>query len=79
MATGVGADNTSFKIADSLSFAGDDNSTPSASSSGYTSYKTGDFYNVSGRSNIGLGLGKVLLYSGIAFFGYWLYKRMKRG
>lgn len=81
MATGIGADNTSFKLADNLDFswAGDDNSTPSASSAAYSNYKTGGLYNTSGRQSGGLGLGKVLLYSGLAYFGYWLYKRMKRG
>lgn len=83
MATGVGADNTTanlnFKLADSLKFNGDDYSNPSASSSNYSNYKTGGFYNVSGRSNGALGLGKVLIYTGLIYVGYWLYKRMKRG
>lgn len=62
-----------------VNWAGDDYSNPSASVSSYTPYKTGGIYNTSGRSTEGLGLGKILLYSGLAFTGYWLYKRMKRG
>lgn len=63
-----------------LSFAGDDNSNPSASSAADQNnpYRTGDYYNVSGRSNTGLGLGKILIYTGLGLAGYWLYKRIKR-
>lgn len=67
------------KIADSINFAGDDRSNPNATSSNYSNFKTGGLYNVSGRSNGTLGLGKVLIYTGLIYAGYWLYKKMKRG
>ena len=79
MATGVGADNASFKLADSFQFSGSDYSNPSASSAGYTNYKTGGLYNVSGKSDQALGLGKVIMYSAIILTGYWLYNRINRG
>jgi hypothetical protein len=64
-----------------FSMAGDDYSNPSASSyaSQANPYRTGDYYTVSGRSNTGLSLGKIIVYSCLGFAGYWLYKRMKRG
>ena len=61
-----------------LDFNGDDYSNPSASSYASTAYKTGGLYNTSGRQNTGLGLGKIILYSGLAFAAYWLYKKMNR-
>ena len=64
-----------------LDFVGDDNSRPSASSSASqdSRYRTGDYYTISGHSNIGLGIGKIVVYGLIGMGFYWLYKRMKRG
>lgn len=56
-----------------LNWAGDDNSNPnaSASSSLSSAYRGGDYYTVSGRSNTGVGLGKIVIYGlvGLGFIG----------
>ncbi len=56
-----------------------DMSNPNASSSASMSspYRTGDYYTVSGRSNTGVGLGKIITYGLLGLAGYWLYKRIK--
>lgn len=76
---GVGADTVNFKLTDSLSFDGDDNSNPSSSSyaSQSNAYRAGDYYTVSGRSNTGLGLGKVVAYSLLGLAAFYVYKRVK--
>ena len=64
-----------------LNWAGDDNSNPSASSSSNLSsspYRGGDYYTVSGRSNTGIGLGKLVIYGLVGMGFYWLYKRIGR-
>ncbi len=57
-----------------------DMSNPSASASASLNapYRTGDYYTVSGRSNTGIGLGKMITYGLLGLAGYWLYKRIKR-
>ena len=62
----------------SLNWAGDDYSNPSAATSQANPYRTGDYYTVSGRADVGLGLGKVLIYSSLAIAGYWIFKRIKK-
>ena len=55
-----------------------DASNPNASSSSSVSsaYRGGDYYTVSGRSNVGVGLGKILIYSALGLAAYWLYKKI---
>lgn len=60
--------------------AGDDYSNPYASASGSQTnkYKEGGVYNVSGRQNTGLGLGKVIVYTCLGLGAYWLYRKVKK-
>jgi hypothetical protein len=62
-----------------LNWAGDDNSQPHASSSSSLSsspYRGGDYYTISGRSNAGIGLGKIIIYGLVGMGFYWLFKKI---
>ena len=61
-----------------LDLGNKDMSNPQASSSAGMNnpYRTGDYYTVSGRSNAGIGLGKIIMYGGLAMLGYWIFKRI---
>lgn len=56
-----------------------DMSNPSASSSSSVSsaYRGGDYYTVSGRSNVGVGLGKIIIYGVVGLAGYWIFKKIR--
>lgn len=56
-----------------------DSSNPSASSSSSVSsaYRGGDYYTVSGRSNVGVGLGKIIIYGVVGLAGYWIFKKIR--
>lgn len=56
-----------------------DMSNPNATSSSYVSsaYRGGDYYTVSGRSNTGVGLGKIILYGVVGLAGYWIFKKIR--
>ena len=60
----------------SLDFSSKDMSNPSASASQSAPYRTGDYFTISGRSNSGVGLGKIIVYGGLAMIGYWLFKKI---
>lgn len=60
----------------SLDLGNKDMSNPSASASQSAPYRTGDYFTISGRSNSGVGLGKIVVYGGLAMIGYWLFKKI---
>lgn len=43
---------------------------------GRTVRKGGDYYTVSGRSNTGVGLGKIVIYGLVGLGFYWLFKKI---
>lgn len=59
-----------------LDLGNKDMSNPSASASQSAPYRTGDYFTISGRSNSGVGLGKIIVYGGLAMVGYWLFKKI---
>lgn len=76
----AGTPSASYVRDVNLDFVGDDYSNPSASSSASQSaaYRTGDYYTVSGRSNTGLGLGKIIVYGVLGLATYWAINKIKR-
>lgn len=62
----------------SLDMSNKDMSNPNASSNSSLSapYRGGDYYTVSGRSNTGIGLGKIITYGLLSLAGYWLFKKI---
>ena len=63
----------------SLDMSNKDMSNPTATSGASMSspYRSGAWYTVSGRSNTGVGLGKIITYGLLGLAGYWLYKKIK--
>jgi len=56
-----------------------DMSNPNATSSAAltSEYRVGDYYTVSGRSNTGVGLGKIIIYGLVGLAGYWLFTKIR--
>lgn len=59
-----------------LDLGNKDMSNPNSSASQNSPYRTGDYFTISGRSNSGVGLGKIIVYGGLAMVGYWLFKKI---
>lgn len=62
-----------------LDLSSKDMSNPTATSSASLSspYRTGDYYTISGKSNTGVGLGKLIVYGCLGMAAYWLFKKIK--